>query len=141
MNFKVTITVLVILFLLFFGIIIWTVTMNIIESTRFKAALEYSAYVEVVGKRIYWDVSDSGSYEDYIISFKFPDNSVKEIQVGGDGWKTKKTVYDSINEGDIGTLSYREEKDIEKRSTKEKWLYRRRQFISFEKDYTTNLED
>ena len=135
MNFKGTLILLGILFLVFLVAIIWALVIFSKDSKQRKNSPEYSAQVEVVGKRIWKDATpDTGTSVDYIASFKFPDGSVKELKVGGNSWKIKRELYDSIREGDIGILIYKEREDIEERFNKENRRYNGRQFISFEKD-------
>jgi hypothetical protein len=99
---------------------------------------------EVVEKRIFQKlISPEGieaeKYNDYIVAFKFSDGSVKELSVGkGNAHSgTGRNVYDSINEGDIGILTYKEIKAI----TGDSIGWPGRRFISFEKDPSTALND
>ena len=62
--------------------------------------------VEVVGKRTK-KARFGGCF--YIVSFKFPDGSVKELNVGAycKNQNESRKFYESINEGDTGKLTYR----------------------------------
>ena len=105
---------------------------------------EQSAQVEVVGKRIK-EVRAGGlrsggprtNYH-YIVSFKFPDGSVKELEVGMINIKNKQEIscvtYDAIHEGDTGILTYQEIKNLEKHIKNEDMYWSGRRFISFKKD-------
>ena len=82
-------------------------------------------HVEIVGKRItdrgYTPSNGSGVRYHRYVTFKFSDGSEKEFNV------QKAKIYDELQEGDIGTLSYKETNsgDINLGN---------KHFISFEKD-------
>ena len=80
---------------------------------------EQQAYVAVAGKRIY---ADDEGYITFLISFKFSDGSIKAFDEGRDGVSNSERglVYESINEGEKGLLTYKDggrfisfEKDLE----------------------------
>ena len=92
---------------------------------------EQHEQVEVIGKRIKYNRIQGSrrSNKTYIVSFKFPDGSEKELQVGK---INRSEIYDSMHKGDTGMLVYKERADIEKLKKEElQWAGRR--FISFEK--------
>ena len=116
---------------------IWAVRMS--PEIRYKNSFEQSEQVEVVGKRISI-YSSSGSkrnksttYYTYIVTFKLPDGSVKELEVDSNSVRDS-SIYDAIHEGDTGILIYKEIKNIEQRIKKENMRFDGRRFISFEKD-------
>ena len=106
---------------------------------------EQSVPVEVAEKRIDKEHglrsrhSFSHTTFAYRISFRFPDGSVKEFEVDRTGeWSYSTTapyspVYDEINEGETGILTYKELKN-NKQKYSEKAQYLGRKFICFEKD-------
>jgi len=79
--------------------------------------------VEVVGKRAFGTVL----IPSHIVAFKFPDDSIKELDVG-------YKVFESIQGHDTGKLTYTEEENSEKRKRKKNERWSGRLFISFEKD-------
>jgi hypothetical protein len=102
--------------------------------------------VQIIGKRIYKQpvfpfVEDpENPIKDYLVAFRLPDGSVKELQVGN-STKLRKTkregVYDSLHEGDTGKLAFKEMENIENlyHHDEDKHLnWEGRLFISFEKD-------
>ena len=95
---------------------------------------EQQERVEVTGKRTknYRDAEGGPGGTLYFITFKFPDGSVKEFEVGGTG--SGKKNYDSLDESDTGILSYIEREDVESKYKDENQYYKGRRFISFEKD-------
>ena len=93
------------------------------------------AQVEVIGKRV--GPSSIDTYTpDYIVEFKFPDDSVKELSTYVKGLTSTEwqELYNSISVGDTGILTYSEIENIEGRFKNERSRWRGRQFISFEKD-------
>jgi|GEM_PF-2039840 len=101
------------------GIIIFTIFM--IPQIRFGNTPEQSKQVEVVEKKFETTRTTSGGGRvvsstnyTYYVSFKFPGGSVKEFRVGRDSvkrdYKRKPYCfsYDSLNEGDMGLLTYKE---------------------------------
>ena len=85
-----------------------------------NAQPEQQVQVEVVGKR----TESDGDLTDFlIIAFQCPDGSVKEIEIGTDGSRENKKLYDSIKKGDTGILAYKERKNAKS--------YKDRRFISF----------
>ena len=95
---------------------------------------EQHEQAEVIAKRIVKEISGDGDYfiNTYIVAFKFSDGLVKELRVG-DGRSGRK-IYDSINEGDTGILTYKEREDIEEKYKNEDQRWEGMRFISFEKD-------
>lgn len=111
---------------------------------EFKNRQEQTVQAEVASKRIIKD-SFYGKHSSidiyiYVISFKFPDDSIKELQVDRQSyrWPPKNdpdsVQYDSLTVGDIGILTYKEIENIEERVKNENVRYGSRLFISFEKD-------
>ena len=111
---------------------------------EFKNRPEQTVQAEVASKRIIKD-SFYGKHSSidiyiYVISFKFPDDSIKELQVDRQSyrWPPKNdpdsVQYDSLTVGDIGILTYKEIENIEERVQNENVRYGSRLFISFEKD-------
>jgi len=96
-----------------------------------KNSPEQHEKAEVIKKRIKEDNSGDGptAYY-YFITFKFPDDSVKEFNVGID----KRDDYDALRKGFAGILTYKERKNIEEKIKKEEKRYKGRLFINFEKD-------
>ena len=92
--------------------------------------IEYNEKAEVLGRRISSEGGDPQSH--YLIAFKFSDGSIKELLIGFN--RLARKVYDSFNEGDVGTLNYTEIENIEKKYRKETESWKGRGFISFEKD-------
>jgi len=90
---------------------------------------EQYAQVEVVGKRVR-PTSVRHGKDSYIVAFKFPDGSVKELEVG----IGRRKVYDSIQEGDTGMLTYKERENIEEKIKNEELQFDGRRFISFKRD-------
>jgi Protein of unknown function (DUF2500). len=89
---------------------------------------EQHEQAEVLGKRTikltHDGTGDPGGPTIYFVVFKFSDDSQKEFELGQGKFGRKS--YESINEGDIGMLAYKENENI---------LYNKGQlFISFEKD-------
>lgn len=92
---------------------------------EFKNRQEQTVQAEVASKRIIKDsFYGKHSYIDiyiYVISFKFPDDSIKELQVDRQSyrWPPKNdpdsVQYDSLTVGDIGILTYKEIENIEER--------------------------
>ena len=80
----------------------------------------------VVEKRLHQTRSADGGPGStfYLVTFKFFDDSIKELRVGT-GKDTRK-VYDSFNESETGILTYKERENAKS--------YEDRQFVSFEKD-------
>ena len=98
---------------------------------------EQREQVEVVEKRIISESAGEDYTYHYIVAFKFPDNSVKEIEVGRGGnfaLNNPTGVYDSVGKGDTGILTYKEIENIEEKYKKEDRRYKGRLFISFWKD-------
>lgn len=127
-------------------IVVGIFVLPMIPEIRYGNRPELSEKVEVVDKRISRDSSiskgvSSFSY-DYIVAFKFPDGSGKELLVGRVGRVSEKESkqgytcpsYDAISEGDVGVLTYKEIANIEKKYKNEDIRYVGRSFISFEKD-------
>lgn len=117
----------------------------VIPELQLKNKPEKSAQVEVVGKKIS-KYSSSGSKMSgyrtsytYIVAFEFSDGSVKELSVDRKSYRrTPKSepyssAYDSIQEGDIGTLIYKEIDNIEGKYKNEEMYWEGRLFISVEK--------
>jgi len=83
--------------------------------------------VEIVGKRTSESFSTGSrrsrpaTYYTFIVSFNFPDGSVKEFAAGktsqkiGSKQKACCSEYDSLHEGDTGILIYKEIANIEKK--------------------------
>ena len=106
---------------------------------------EQSVPVEVAEKRIDKGYGSgnhrapSSTHYRYLISFRFSDGSVKELEVDFIGlWGRPETipyspVYDEINEGDTGILIYKELENNEQKYSKG-FQYQGRKFIRFEKD-------
>jgi len=86
---------------------------------------EWVERVEVTGKRIIQSSggSDSGKTYRYIVAFQLPDGTEKELRVGK---INSSKLYNSINDGDTGILTYKEKENVKAESD--------RRFISFEKD-------
>jgi len=82
-------------------------------------------HVEIVGKRMtdrgYTPRNGSGVRYHRYITFKFPDGSEKEFNV------QNANIYDDLQEGDTGMLSYKEKKA-------NTINLGNKHFISFEKD-------
>ena len=126
------------------GLSIWLVVTIIDGMTRFYNRPEQSAQVEVVSKRIRVDRSSGkhASYIDhyYIVTFKFSDGSVKELEVDwihqrNSNKEVYSSAYDSMHEGDAGLLIYKEISNIEKKyKNNEDMCYDGRFLISFERD-------
>jgi len=124
------------MFVAFVALLVWIITVVINEEPVVYGP-QQSEQVEVVGKRYVSDGSIDGSIDYYIVAFKFSDNSVKEFEVGSGGFlalNNPRGVYDSVKEGDTGTLTYREIENIEEKYKKEELHYAGREFIGFEKD-------
>ena len=113
--------------------------------TELKNRPEQTVQAEIISKRIikdsfYGKTSFVNVYI-YIISFKFPDGSIKELRVDRQSYhnRLKKNdpdsfQYDSLTVGDTGILTYKEIENIEERVKNENVRYGSRLFISFEKD-------
>ena len=87
------------------------------------------AQVEVVEKDFWRSGGAKGAGSSfYIVSFKFSDNSVKDLRIKFSG------TYDEIQEGDTGTLVFSEVENIESKFKNERERYDCRKFVSFEKD-------
>ena len=90
-----------------------------------------SIHVVITGKRTIKSYSTArrGAREHpipkCIVAFKFPDGSEKELEV-------KFEIFNDLQEGDTGTVSFQEHKKITKWPEEDRWAHRR--FISFEKD-------
>jgi|GEM_PF-5039012 len=98
-----------------------------------------SAQVEVVDKRI--EVGSLGTVWTYFASFKFPDGSVKEFDLGCvrvRGFKEPVSAYAAIEIGDTGRLKYKEISNLEQRIPKESIRHAGRYFWSFKKDEAAN---
>ena len=100
------------------------VTFYVIYKVRLKNTPEQHEQVVVIEKKIKWSSGgEDSSGADYIVAFEFPDGSVKKIHVSKIGiGKNRREVYDSIHEGDTGTLIYKKMKNAI-------------EFIRFEKDH------
>ena len=127
-------------FVIAFGVGILTST----PKMQLKSSPEQAEQVEVVEKRINKTyigssrgIGESKTAYTFYISFKFSDGSVKEFEVGRDSIgrgiirEPYNKVYDSLNEGDTGILTYKELKNAENRYYTPSSY---RLFISFEKD-------
>ena len=105
---------------------------------------EQSAQVEVVDKRIRTVRHGGGKFGGsrtsytYIVAFKFPDGSIKELKVGRDD---DRGFYDYLQEGDTGTLTYKEIANIEERRKNEDARYASRLFIGFKKGPAPELNE
>jgi len=90
---------------------------------KYAATPEQVVQAEVVDKRIEVNRSDDGTYYYYYLTFKFSDDSEKEIQImnfPSSSTKTREKAYKSIHQGETGMLTYKHF-DFDR-------------FISFEKD-------
>ena len=124
------------------GIIIFFVCLVAFSLIKYALTIsnqpEQRERVEVVGKK------RNHEYEStlctYIVVFRFSDGSEKEFKVNVASTvffrsgSEEGRFYDSINVGDVGILTYKERKNIEKYIKKESNRWMGRQFISFEKD-------
>ena len=124
--------------------------------TILKSSPEKHEQVKVIGKRLKRDVTHAKGYVytvivDCIVSFKFADGSVKELTVGeGDGYESIykrgepvesefvkgicNEIWESIQEGNTGILTYKERENIKEKIPKKENHYKGRLFISFVKD-------
>ncbi len=117
------VTIVLVLIMLFF----WFRNISpILNST------ELHERAEVIGKKIVEKNFDDTITSTYIVTFKFSDGSLKELWVGVD--RAGEESYYAINEGDIGTLTYKEIKAIEQKYKNEDIRWEGRRFISFMKD-------
>jgi len=100
---------------------------------------ERCAQVQVVNKRMReCSGEDSNTYH-YYASFKFPDNSEKEFEIGIDytnkgKWRTFGNIYDCMHKGDTGRLTYKESEEIVRKIKNANRHWFGRSFIRFEKD-------
>ena len=114
---------------------------------RFRNCPEQSEQVEVVGKRIKKSKTGvrrfggSKLVYSYIVAFKFPDGSVKELGVGStskaltDKTEVSNSAGDALHEGDTGVITYKEiEVSKQRRLENEDLRVGDRLFLSFEKD-------
>jgi len=121
------------------GLIALTLTV-VVPSIQLTNRPEQSEQVEVIGKRIYQSSDNGKVWSTYIVAFRFPDGSVKELSVGTNSSRINSnrddhnSIYDSINQGDTGILIYKEIEKIEEKYKNEDLRYDGRQFIGFEKD-------
>ena len=116
------------------GIVFFAFLVCIISLFVFKVlpnlAPEQHGQVRVVGKRIrtaYIETEygmEDRKYPQYLISFEFLDGVEKEFEIPGN-LKISLEIYDSIQEGDTGMLSYKESKNAK--------TYEKRRFINFKK--------
>jgi len=98
----------------------------VIVSKRPQKEPEQIAQVEVIGKRTHTSHSTKGSTSTfYLVNFKFLGGDEKEFKITS---KTRSAaeIYNSMQEGDTGTLTYKELKNATK--------FDHRFFVSFEKD-------
>jgi len=137
---KIATRIFIILFVASIGtILVWAAATIKDEITNVNNRPEQSEQVEVVGKRIHITGHERApKYRDYyvfIVAFEFPDGSVKELQVEDDLKKESySSLYESIDEGDTGVLTYKEIENVEKKYQNEDIRYYGRLLISFEKD-------
>lgn len=98
-------------------------------------SLEQQEQAEAVGKRTikrsHDSTGDPGGPTLYFVTFKFPDGSLKEFEVGRRTSGRKR--YEFINEGNTGILTYKEIENIEEKYENED-QYEGRRFIRFEID-------
>jgi hypothetical protein len=100
---------------------------------------EQCAQVQLVGKRSRDSTGGECNTYHYYATFKFPDSSVKEFEIGVDFFKKGHhchfgKIYASMCEGDTGKLTYKESEELINRINKEEYLHKGREFVSFEKD-------
>ena len=102
---------------------------------------EQSAQVEVVSKRVIKERRRRFTTRyTYIVTFEFSDGSAKEVEVdrnstrGNPITELYNFIYDTIDEGDTGILTYKEIENIEVYFENENLCRGGRKFISFEKD-------
>ena len=103
------------------------------DDVPIENSLEQYEQAEVIGKRI--AIKREGDSPDtyyYIVAFKLPDGSQKELQLGIN--EPGEENYNAIHEGYAGILTYKERKNIEKRYKYEAIRFMGRQFISFQTD-------
>ena len=89
-------------------------------------------YDEILSKR--WSYSHStkgGTTTERFVTFLFPNGDEKELKITGDG---KREIYESLQEGDTGMLTYKELEEDNRFGSKffADWSFR--YFVSFEKD-------
>ena len=111
---------------------------------RYAGCPERSEQVEISSKRVRV-YSSSGKHRNsisytFIVAFKLHDGSIKELEVDTHITRNSKedvscSLYNAINEGETGTLIYKELENIEEKyKGKEDMAFDGRLFISFEKD-------
>jgi len=94
--------------------------------------------VQVVKKQTWENSNDK--YITFYVTFKFPDNTEKEIRTGmdvklkGDWVGNCGNIFDSMNEGDTGRLTYKESEEVLERIKNPNNHFRAREFVKFEKD-------
>jgi hypothetical protein len=121
------------------GMMILLLSTIINAMTQFYNRPEQFEQVEVVGKRTKYNSNGNRpGYYIFIFAFEFSDGSVKELEVGDRGIRSNESIsnlaYDSIHEGDTGTLIYKEIRNNENVYKNEDMHYAGRFFISFERD-------
>jgi len=122
--------ILLIVFILFFVVLVLPA---IVETVEIRRQPVQNVQVEVVGKRTTRTGRRRGpAYFNYIVAFRLPDGTEKELQVLSASPSISPVIFDNLQEGDTGTLSFQEHKNISKWKDTDQWEHRR--FISFEKD-------
>jgi len=95
-------------------------------------------HVEVIGLRTAKAYSSARgmrreSYTLGIVAFRLPDGTEKELKVGSSSFSNDLSVFNNLQEGDTGMLSFQEHKNINNSDKRfEDWAYR--YFLSFEKE-------
>ena len=116
------------------GLMVWQISRTTIKDTNPNKSPEQFEQVEVTGKRIRQDISGSRgrrrTHYTHIVAFKFSDGLEKELKVGFES----ERIYNLLQEGETGTLIYKEIENIEQKYENEDEHYKGRLFISFEKD-------
>jgi len=110
---------------------------KISEKNIVNESPEQCAHVQVINKRMEECRTDYTTYH-YYVSFKFSDKSEKEFGIGIDFENKGKrrisgNIYDSMNKGDTGELTYKESEEVIKKIKNQDSHYFGRSFVKFEK--------
>jgi len=131
---KIKVSIFILAAVIVGGLMVWQISRTTIRDTNPNKRPEQFEQVEVTGKRIKQDTNIKRGKRltlyTHIVTFKFSDNSEKELKVGFES----ERIYNLLQEGETGTLTYKEIENIEQKYENEDDYYKGRLFISFEKD-------